>query len=165
MSPDQKEILKTWIAAALWIGLIAFESTSYLSSENTSRILYPIFHFLFGLSRARFGVLHHHLRKIGHFVVYFSLSVLLFRSWKATLRLPTAPRWAMRWAAIAFWMSVLVASLDEWHQTYLPSRTGAFRDVVLDSAAALTAQLLILLWLHRSGGLSEEPARSDWQRS
>jgi VanZ family protein len=44
-------------------------------------------------------------------------------------------------------MSALIASLDEWHQTFIPSRTGAIRDVMLDSGAALTAQLLLFLYL------------------
>ena len=42
-------------------------------------------------------------------------------------------------------MTALVASLDEWHQTYLASRTGSLRDVLLDSSAALTAQIMIFL--------------------
>jgi VanZ family protein len=44
-------------------------------------------------------------------------------------------------------MTALVASLDEWHQTYLPSRTGRWQDVVLDSSAALVAQVLIWMVL------------------
>jgi len=124
--------------------VIAIESTDYLSAEHTSRFLYPLLHFLFNISPARFLIVHHYLRKTGHFTGYFILSVLLFRAWKATLRMPAA--WATRWAAIAFFMTALVASLDEWHQTFLPSRTGTFRDVVLDSAGALTAQLLIYLY-------------------
>jgi len=147
LSPDQKQILKTWIAALLWIALIATESTDSFSSEHTSRFLYPILHFLFGLDQVRFEVWHHYIRKSGHFVGYFSLSFLLFRAWRATLHLPWAPRWALRWAAIAFFMSALVASLDEWHQTFIPSRTGALSDVMLDSCAALTAQVLIFLLL------------------
>jgi len=127
--------------------VIAIESTDYLSSEHTSRILYPILHFLFNMDLEHFKVWHHYIRKTGHFVGYFILSVLLFRAWKATLRLPSL--WAMRWATIAFFMSALVASLDEWHQTFIPSRTGAFRDVLLDSTAALTAQFLIFLFWRR----------------
>ena len=76
---------------------------------------------------------------------YFILSVLLFRAWKTTLSLPAI--WALRWSGIAFFMSALVASLDEWHQTYIPSRTGAISDVMLDSSAALTAQIVIFLLL------------------
>jgi VanZ family protein len=100
-----------------------------------------------GLDPAAFEVVHHYIRKCGHFVGYFTLSFFLFRAWRATLRLPWAPRWAMRWATIAFFMSALVASLDEWHQTFIPSRTGAISDVMLDSFAALTAQVLIFFFL------------------
>jgi VanZ family protein len=147
LSPDQKQLVKTWIAALLWIALIAIESTDTFSAEHTSRLLYPILHFLMGLDLAHFEVWHHYIRKAGHFVGYFALSFFLFRAWRATLRLPWAPRWALRWAAIAFFMSAVVASLDEWHQSFLPSRTGAFSDVMLDSFAALTAQVLIFVFL------------------
>jgi VanZ family protein len=147
LNPDRKQLLQSWIAALLWMALIAIESTDWLSSEHTSRFLYPLLHFLIGLNLVRFEVWHHYIRKCGHFVGYFTLSFFLFRAWRATLRLPWAPRWALRWAAIAFSMSVLVASLDEWHQTFIPSRTGAIKDVMLDSCAALTAQILIFLYL------------------
>jgi VanZ family protein len=40
-------------------------------------------------------------------------------------------------------MTALVACLDEWHQTYLPSRTGTLHDVLLDSVAALVAQIVL----------------------
>jgi VanZ family protein len=129
--------------------LIAIESTDMFSAEHTSRLLYPLLHFLMGMDVARFAVVHHYIRKVGHFVGYFTLSFFLFRAWRATLHLPWAPRWALRWAAIAFTMSAMVASLDEWHQSFIPSRTGVFSDVVLDSCAALTAQVLIFLFLTR----------------
>ena len=147
MTSDHKQLIKAWLAALLWIGLIAIESTDTFSAEHTSRFLYPLLHFLMNLDLARFQVWHHYIRKCGHFVGYFSLSFFLFRAWRATLRLPWTSRWALRWAAIAFFMSALVASLDEWHQTFIPSRTGAVSDVMLDSIAALTAQVLIFLYL------------------
>jgi len=46
-------------------------------------------------------------------------------------------------------MTALVASLDEWHQTFIPSRTGTYKDVLLDSAAALCVQILLFLLLSR----------------
>lgn len=133
--------------------MIALESTNLGSSEHTARFLYPIFSFLFGLDPARFAVCNAMLRKTGHFVGYFILSVLLFRSWRATFpRLST--RWCLQWAALAFLSTALVASLDEWHQSFLPSRTGTFRDVVLDSSAALVAQVLLLIMMNvRSRGV------------
>lgn len=147
MTPHKKELLKTWIVSLLWLGIIFAESTDQFSAEHTSRLLYPLFHFLFGLEPLRFEVFHHYLRKTGHFVGYFTGSLILFAAWRATLQLPQAPRWALRWAGIAFFMTALVASLDEWHQTYIPSRTGTPWDVLLDSSAALTAQIVIFLFI------------------
>ncbi len=142
MTADEKNLLKTWIAAILWLGIILAESTNYASAENTSRFLYPLLHFLLGISPAHFLVWHFLIRKTGHFVGYFTLSLLLFRSWRATFPFPGIS-WTIQWARISFFMTALVASLDEWHQTYLPKRTGTLHDVLLDSAAALVAQILL----------------------
>jgi VanZ family protein len=159
LNPERKDLIKAWIAATLWIGIIAVESTDWLSAEHTGQFLYPMFHFLFGMDPLRFDLVHHYLRKTGHFVGYFALSALLFRAWKNTLHLPGA-RWAWRWAGIAFAMTALIASLDEWHQTFIPSRTGRFADVVLDSSAALTAQVLILVFvLSRGSGAKASATR------
>jgi len=87
----------------------------------------------------------YYIRKMGHFVGYFGLSILLFRAWRATLPFASPSAWSVQWARISFFMTALVAVLDEWHQTYLTSRTGSLRDVILDSSAALTAQILIFL--------------------
>ena len=155
MTPERKELVKAWIAAGLWIGIIAVESTDWLSAEHTGHILYPIFHYLFGMTMQTFIVVHHYLRKLGHFVGYFALSLLLFHAWKATLRDPSRKPWISRWAVIAFTMSAFIASMDELHQTFIPSRTGKFRDVILDSFAAFTAQVLIYLyWRWRTQGKS-----------
>jgi VanZ family protein len=147
----QKQALKAWIAAGLWLGLIVAESTDFASSANTGRILYPLLHFLLGLDLVRFLVWHFYIRKMGHFIGYFMLSLLFFRAWRATLPFPGL-RWSIQWARIAFFMTALVACLDEWHQTYLPSRTGSLHDVLLDSWAAIVAQIVIflLLWLGQS---------------
>lgn len=150
MNPAGNQQLKAWIAAILWLGLIAGESSNLGSSENTSRILYPVLHFLFGLDLGRFAIWHFYIRKTGHFVGYFVLSVLLFRAWRLTLPVPGA-RWSIQWARIAFFMTALVASLDEWHQTFLPSRTGLVSDVLLDSLAALVAQTAIFVWFYFRG--------------
>lgn len=149
MTSHQKEILKVWIAAGLWLIVIAIESTKYMSTVYTGRFLYPILHFLFGIDHARFMIWHHYIRKTGHFVGYFILSFLMFRAWRETL--PRTARWTFRWAAIAFVVSVVVASLDEWHQTFIPTRTGLVSDVMLDSCAAMVAQIVIFFWLRRRG--------------
>jgi VanZ family protein len=148
LTSSTKRILKVWVPTVIWLGVIVLES-EVGSSEHTGRILYPIFHFLFHISAAKFAVLHGFLRKAGHFVGYFILSFLLFRSWRATFpRLSTA--WCLQWATVAFLSTSLVAMFDEWHQSFDPSRTGAIHDVILDSAAALVAQIALFVFLRFS---------------
>ncbi len=143
MSADRHNLLKAWIAAILWLIVIAIESSALLSSHNTSRILYPVLHFLFAMDRLRFQYWHFYIRKGGHVVGYAILSILLFRAWRATLPVVNDAKWTFRWANIAILGTALVASLDEWHQSFLPSRTGRVQDVILDTCAGLGAQILL----------------------
>jgi len=146
LSEDRHQVLKAWIAALLWMIVIAIESTAWLSSHNTSRILFPLLHYLFGLSHARFEHWHFYMRKGGHVFGYGLLSVLLFRAWRETLPSVTRAKWTLRWAGLAVLGTAVVASLDEWHQSFLPSRTGSVHDVVLDTCAGVAAQILLLIW-------------------
>jgi VanZ family protein len=95
----------------------------------------------------QFERVHFFIRKGGHVVGYAILSILLFRAWRATLPAMSDVKWTLRWSTIAILGTAFVASLDEWHQSFIPSRTGRWQDVVLDTCAGIAAQLLILLWL------------------
>jgi len=139
--------VKSWIALILWLIVIAMESSAYFSSHNTGRVLYPLLHFLFGLQRSRFDVWHFFIRKGGHVFGYGLLSILLFRAWRETLPAIGNPKWTFRWANISVLGTALVASLVEWHQSYIPSRTGSVQDVLLDTCAGIGAQILLFLWL------------------
>jgi VanZ family protein len=147
LTRDRNHVLKAWIALILWLIVIAIESTTYLSSENTSHFLYPVLHFLFGIDYASFEPYHAFLRKTGHVFGYGLLSILLFRAWRETLPATGGARWTFRWANIAVLGTALVASLDEWHQSYLPTRTGTVHDVILDTCAGIAAQLAVFLWM------------------
>ncbi len=147
MTTDRHQVLKAWIATVLWLIVIAIESTKYLSAHNTSRFLFPLLHYLFGLSLERFQPIHFYMRKGGHVFGYGLLSILFFRAWRETLPTPGSPKWTFRWANIAVLGTALVASLDEWHQSFIPSRTGTPWDVLLDSCAAIAAQILVFLWM------------------
>ena len=140
-------MLKAWIAAILWLIVIAIESSAWLSAHNTSRILYPALHFIFGLNREQFDHFHFFIRKGGHVFGYGLLSVLLFRAWRETLPVAGHPKWAFRWAQAAALGTALVACLDEWHQSFIPSRTGRWEDVALDTVAGIAAQIVMLMIL------------------
>jgi len=146
LNSGRHDVLKAWIAAILWLILIAIESSALLSSRNTGRILYPVLHYLFGLDWDGFEVWHFYIRKSGHVIGYGTLSILLFRAWRATLPALDNVNWTFRWANIAILGTALVASLDEWHQSFIPSRTGTVRDVVLDTCAGVAAQVLVFFW-------------------
>jgi VanZ family protein len=131
------------------MGVIALESTDLFSSAHTGSWLEALVTAIAGpVSPGWFDLFHHVLRKTGHVIGYGILSFLLFRAWRVTLE-PIERAWAMRWAVLSFFMTAVVASLDEWHQSYLPSRTARVADVFLDSAAALAVQFLLWVILSR----------------
>lgn len=144
--PDWKQ----WIPALIWIGVICFESTDMMSAANTGSILFAVVARVVGhVDVATLVGWNHYLRKTGHVVGYATLSWLLFRAWRATLPSPIGRLWAFPWARLAFWMTAAVASLDEFHQSFIPSRTGRWQDVVLDSAAALVLQTILFIMLRK----------------
>jgi VanZ family protein len=58
--------------------------------------------------------------------------------------------WVWPTALLAWVGTAVVATLDEWHQSFIPSRTGSPRDVLLDSVAGLFFLLLAHIWQRRS---------------
>ena len=136
-----------WIPALIGIGIILAESTATMSAENTSRWLLPVWIKLFGpISAARWDVVHHYIRKTGHFVGYGSVSLGFFDSWRVTLERHW-PEWRLRFryaGGLALLCTLLLASWDEWHQSFIPGRTSSVRDVALDFCGALTAHLALL---------------------
>jgi VanZ family protein len=150
-------LLRAWWPAFVWVCLIAFESTDFFSSEHTGSMLYSLWAQLFGrVDLHSFVMFHHYLRKTGHVVGYGMLSLLLLRGWRATFgRVPTL----LLRATLLAWLGTLsVAALDEWHQSFIPSRTGTVRDVGLDSVAGVAFLVVAYLWLRRR---DESPPRSE----
>jgi VanZ family protein len=146
--------VRAWWPAIVWIGLIAFESTDFFSSEHTGSMLYTILTRLFGhIDFYKFLVFHHYLRKTGHVVGYGMLSLLLLRGWRATLgRVHTL---LLRTALLSWLGTAFVAAMDEWHQSYIPSRTGSIWDVALDTVAGVAFLVAAYFWLRRPDGAEQ----------
>ena len=145
--PVRKLLL--WVPTVAWLCVIAAFSTDLFSARHTGSILWKILHWFHpGISRQTFNTIHFLVRKSAHFCTYGLLSMFAFFSWRGTL--PRATRWSPRWCALALVLTFLAASLDEFHQTFIPSRTGTFHDVVLDLAGAVFFQLVLALVLSRS---------------
>ncbi len=77
------------------------------------------------------------LRKLTHFAEYFALTGLWW--WALSSRLGTR-----RALVPALAIAVAYAISDEFHQTFVDGRTGTPRDVLIDTAGALTATYLIV---------------------
>jgi VanZ family protein len=157
LTAPRPNLLRAWWPAAVWICLIAFESTDFFSSEHTGTMLYTLLTRLFGrINFYHFLVFHHYLRKTGHVVGYGMLSLLLLRGWRATLG---RVHGLLLRAALLSWLgTVFVAALDEWHQSYIPSRTGTIWDVALDTVAGVGFLVVAYLWLRRSRVRDQEQA-------
>jgi VanZ family protein len=145
---SRHNLLRAWWPAIVWMGLIAFESTDFMSAQNTGSMLYALLTRLFGaINLHDFLIFHHYLRKTGHVLGYGMLSLLLLRGWRATFHQVQA--WVWPTALLAWVGTAVVATLDEWHQSFIPSRTGSPRDVLLDSVAGLFFLLLAHIWQRR----------------
>jgi VanZ family protein len=156
LRPSFKLLARNWWPVAVWVVIIRLESTDYASSRATFGLLYQVFTLIFGHVDPRLLlVLNEVLRKSGHFVGYAILSLLVFVALRRTHRDRLQPvlqrswgsffrdTWQFDWAAIAVLFAMITAALDEIHQSFLPSRTGRWQDVAIDTSGAIMMQLLL----------------------
>ncbi len=134
--------MRAWLPVLIAIAVIALESTDLFGADRTSAPLRWLYEHLLGpVGDQRWKLIHHYIRKTGHFTGYGIIGLTWLRAWWMT-----APRWGFwRCSLMAVLGTVLIASSDEFHQTFLPNRTGLFSDVVLDTCGAVVLQLLAFL--------------------
>jgi len=130
---DAKFWINAWSPVFLGIAVIVLESTRYFGADHTSGPLRWIFQTLFGpVSDARWEAIHHYIRKSGHFLGYGAIGLAWLRAWRMTLR----DSIFIADAVLALLGTSLLATWDEWHQSFLPNRTSSPLDVLLDCAGA-----------------------------
>src|SRR5579863_5186800 len=75
-----------WWPVALGIAVIAVETQWFMGADETSRFLRPIWQAIFGrVSSASWEIIHHYIRKTGHFVGYGLIGLAWLRAWRHTL--------------------------------------------------------------------------------
>lgn len=120
----------------MWAGLIFVASTSWFSGTETRSIIVPLLHWLFPhADRPTLLAVHAGVRKLGHFTEYLIFGLLLARALESD-----AP-WRPRHAVLVVVLATLYAVTDELHQYFVPGRTAAVADVVIDGTGALVGQL------------------------
>lgn len=142
------------ILVAIWL----FSAQSAAESSNLSGSLAQfLMKMPFGDNLALVEDLDHILRKMAHFTIYMLLGISLAGT-MIDLR-------KGRLILTVVLSGVVVAMLDEWHQSFVPGRGPGWGDVLLDTAGVLAGACLVvgLRWLvgrkYRKGPTSVGPSR------
>ena len=124
------------------MGVIYWMSTAMFSSEHTSQIIVPLLVFLFpGLTPNQVDMIHGLIRKVGHVSEYFLLGILFFHAFRGN----SLQKWRIRWIIYSIIGVVFYATSDEFHQTFVSSRTASLVDVGIDSVGGILSQMAIIL--------------------
>lgn len=138
-----------------WTCFVLYASSGNFSAPNTSRIIRPLLLWLFpDISDASLVYVHFLIRKGAHFSEYALLALLAARAFRTSHREKLRRRW---WLA-AFGFVACVALTDEYHQSFLPTRTGTIYDSLLDMTGGAVALACAALWLARRRRKKGDPA-------
>ena len=127
----------------VWMVVIFIASTGSLSASNTSRIIRPLLLWLYpsiteeGLMQAHFLV-----RKAAHLTEYAILALLAARAFLTS----SDARLRRYWYAFAFALVACYALFDEYHQSFVQTRTGTIYDSLIDMTGGALALLLLTEW-------------------
>jgi VanZ family protein len=125
-----KSFLKYWLPVLIWLCVIFVGSTDVLSAEQTSRFVEPFLRWLKpDISFETLAQIHFFARKLGHIFEYALLAIFLWRALRsgANLRVKISILVVLVWFVCA-----IFAATDEFHQSFIPSRTASPDDVVID---------------------------------
>ena len=132
--------LSRYVPLLAWLAFISFASSDTFSAGNTSRIIGPLILWLFpNTTPETLAGVHFVTRKLAHFTEYAILGFLAARAFRTSPR----PAISSRWFLISLILIVAYALLDEYHQTFVPTRSGSIFDSLIDMAGGLTALVIV----------------------
>ena len=131
--------LRIWLPVVIWAGFLDCRRIPPLDQRQTRRRFWKMSWsgYLDSLILLASIASTPSCEKEGISVGYGILGYFWFGAFSTTCRNST--RFLSAGLAIA--CTFLIASLDEWHQSFSPGRTGQFGDVVLDTSGAARACL------------------------
>ncbi len=126
---------KYWMPVLIWLALIYVGSTDLMSAEHTSRFLGPFLRWLKpDITADAIAKVQLFVRKVAHLAEYAILAALLWRAvYSGTnLKIKMSTLFVIVWL-----VSTLIAVSDEFHQSFVTSRTGSIGDVRIDTIGAI----------------------------
>jgi VanZ family protein len=152
-------ILVDWVPVFLWACAIFFFSTDDFSASHSSELLKPLLEGLFpGITPDSIEKVHVVVRKFGHWFEYFILSALLLRVLLNENR-QHPPLRNFLWTLLVIF---LYAAGDEFHQSFVPSRTPSIYDVMIDFCGGLCGTLGIFLYYKRTNRWTFSSQARHW---
>ena len=141
-----RDKIKYWYPVMLWIVFIFFMSTSMFSAQNTYMFFEPLLRFFVPtISHKEIIFFHIILRKLAHLTEYFISGFLLFRAfYKGSDK---KREWL--WAAASLLVVAIIAAGDEFHQSFVLTRTASLVDVGIDIFGGFIAQGVSILLFQR----------------
>lgn len=153
---NKNSLINRYAPLMIWVALIFFFSSTAASANQTSRIIGPILHFLFpSASEETIQLYHFFIRKCAHFTEY---ALLACWSVRAFARSSDGALKRYRFL-IALVIVLTVALIDEFNQSFEPTRTSSVWDVGLDFVGG--AAMSVALWLWHLLSERREYASSD----
>ncbi len=143
------------ILSVIWMGVIFFQSAKVAdrsAAESGGLIIFVGEHFVPGfdnwdeMKKQKFVEKYDHpVRKAAHVTEYAILAMLLMGvfyeksdSGKNAGKMPMS-------GVLSWIIATLYAATDEFHQTFVPGRSGEIKDVCFDSGGALIGIFVALL--------------------
>jgi VanZ family protein len=132
--------VKYWLPLLVWLGVIFLGSTDLMSAEHTSRFIVPFLRWLKpDISLETLASIHFIIRKCAHLGEYAVLALLLLRAAIFMTNLKRSPAIL----CVSVWVACLVvATTDEFHQTFVASRGASATDIMIDSGGAVLGLLI-----------------------
>ncbi len=159
-----KSFLKYWLPLFIWLGVIFVGSTEVMSAEQTSRFLVPFLRWLDPqISFATIAAIHFALRKLGHLTEYAIFAALLWRA----LRCGTCLQAKMSILFLLAWLAAAIfAVTDEFHQSFVPSRTASPIDIMIDICGAMIGLIICMMFATqgRSRPLNQKTSKPQKER-
>jgi len=130
-------LLRYWLPAFIWMIFIFVGSTDLMSAEHTSRFIGPFLRwFAPDVAETTIASVQLVVRKGAHLTEYAVLASLLYRAFRQGRDL------FGRAAAFSLFIAAVCAALDEFHQSFVSTRTASPFDVAIDIAGALAGALI-----------------------
>jgi hypothetical protein len=159
-----QSFLKYWLPPFIWLGVIFVGSTDIMSAEQTSRFVVPFLRWLKpDICIETVVFIHFLIRKLGHLTEYAILAMLLWRGVYRgmNLQMKMSILFLLAWLAAA-----IFAVTDEFHQSFVPSRTASPIDMMIDICGAMIGLIICMMFAAqgRSRPLNQETRKPQKER-